>query len=162
MNEAADRIAKEAYAVDEQPEASLIPRTALLPIAKSLESRDFNQYLENEVKLSADELTPPRDLFRRPTPIYSLGARRKVDVVEFRLQSGHNRLRRHLKRLMIESSDKCRFCGSESEDAFHVILNCPETTKKPEIEAVRSEIGFLSRTDWNKWLTSKDCEACVS
>ena len=56
LNEAADKIAKEAYAVDEQPEASLIPRTALLSIAKSLKSRDFNQYLDNEVKLSADEL----------------------------------------------------------------------------------------------------------
>ena len=72
-----DEVAKEAYAKDERSQASLIPRTALLAIAKRFKKRDYNRYLESQVKASAEKLAPPRDIFKRPTPIYASGGRRR-------------------------------------------------------------------------------------
>ena len=82
-----------------------------------------------------------------------------MDIGVFRLQTGHNRLRKHLHNIGIEETDKCRFCDTCVEDGYHLLTDCGEilnTRLGREILDLRMESLILGREKYHDWLFSNE------
>ena len=99
---------------------------------------------------------PPRGYFQKTHDINSSNGR-PLDIGIFRLQTGHNRLRKHLYNIVIEETDRCRFCETCAEDRYHLLTDCPgllNTSQGRDILDLRTKSFIFGRNEYHGWLFS--------
>ena len=155
-NPEVDRIANEAYQLDKDPGVTLMEIQSLKRLAKKRRDDDFRFYLGNCIANSADKLNPDRSNLKRLDYVKQEVIRTPEDSILWRLRSGHNRSRHHLKRLKMVKEEQCRYCNYRVEDGFHLVAICPSLPNIAEFESKRFEMGVGTREEWNWWLFSQD------
>ena len=158
LNDEVDKIAKIQLDNTEDGEYMelSIPRTRIKRFNRSIEKAEYRKYLLNNVQNSHWDDYPPRMYFQTPKDIKSSN-HRALDTGVFRLQTGHNRLRKHLHNIGIEETDRCRFCETCAEDGYHLLTDCSgilETSEARKILELRLESSIFNRTEYHNWLFS--------
>ena len=132
-----------------------IPRTRIQWLNNKKCIEEFKLYLEEYVSDSHWPHYPPRRSFKEIQDKNEESFNRKIDIAVFRMRTGHNRLRKHLKNIKIEESELCRFCSKHMEDCFHLLAHCSGilTTKEgAAIFKLRREVDLVTRKEYHDWL----------
>ena len=158
LNDDVDKIAKAQLENSEEEDhiELSIPRTRIERFNRSIEKAEFREYLMRNVKDSHWDDYPPRRYFQKTHDINSSNGR-PLDIGVFRLQTGHNRLRKHLYNIGIEETDRCRFCETCAEDGYHLLTDCPgllNTSQARDILDLRTKSFIFGRNEYHGWLFS--------
>ena len=111
----------------------------------------FSKHLNESVRPISGKNYPPREHFKSMKPYQPRNVNQRTLAAEFRLRSGHNRLRRHLSRLGMEKTPKCRFCDKE-EDGYHLLFCCQSIPDDKEIRQLRQGQFIFDRQNYHEWL----------
>ncbi|MGL5072521.1 MAG: ribonuclease H family protein, partial [Aeromonas salmonicida] len=77
---------------------------------------------------------------------------RRIATAQFRLQTGHDLLGKHLYRIGITDSDTCSLCGSEEQNREH-LMRCQSL--KDEIDSLPPGMNYEEKESCLYWKTRK-------
>ena len=54
--------------------------------------------------------------------------------------------------MKIKDTHRCRFCNEETEDCYHLLIECTKTIQCNQIRKLRDKLRIKSRESFNSWI----------